>query len=51
MTTHMIGRGIGQGLHFSIALVGNPNCDKTALVNLLTGARQKVANYAGVKQL
>lgn len=33
---------------FSIALVGNPNCGKTALFNLLTGARQKVANYAGV---
>ncbi|WP_296654020.1 ferrous iron transporter B [Paraburkholderia sp.] len=31
-----------------IALVGNPNCGKTALFNLLTGARQKVANYAGV---
>ncbi|MFM2051252.1 MAG: hypothetical protein RL682_1743 [Pseudomonadota bacterium] len=33
---------------YSIALVGNPNCGKTALFNLLTGARQKVANYAGV---
>ena len=31
-----------------IALVGNPNCGKTALFNLLTGSRQKVANYAGV---
>lgn len=31
-----------------IALVGNPNCGKTAIFNLLTGARQKVANYAGV---
>ncbi len=31
-----------------IVLVGNPNCGKTALFNLLTGARQKVANYAGV---
>ena len=31
-----------------MALVGNPNCGKTALFNLLTGARQKVANYAGV---
>ena len=33
---------------FRIALVGNPNCGKTALFNLLTGSRQKVANYAGV---
>ena len=31
-----------------IALVGNPNCGKSALFNLLTGSRQKVANYAGV---
>ena len=29
-------------------LVGNPNTGKTALFNALTGARQKVANYAGV---
>ena len=32
----------------NIALVGNPNCGKTALFNQLTGSRQKVANYAGV---
>ena len=32
----------------TIALVGNPNCGKTALFNALTGGRQKVANYAGV---
>jgi ferrous iron transport protein B len=31
-----------------IALLGNPNSGKTALFNLLTGSRQKVANYAGV---
>jgi ferrous iron transport protein B len=31
-----------------VALVGNPNCGKTALFNQLTGGRQKVANYAGV---
>ena len=31
-----------------LALVGTPNCGKTALFNLLTGSRQKVANYAGV---
>jgi ferrous iron transport protein B len=30
------------------ALVGVPNCGKTALFNRLTGSRQKVANYAGV---
>ncbi|MEZ5776700.1 MAG: FeoB small GTPase domain-containing protein, partial [Hyphomicrobiaceae bacterium] len=32
----------------TIALVGTPNCGKTALFNRLTGSRQKVANYPGV---
>lgn len=32
----------------SAALVGAPNCGKTALFNRLTGSHQKVANYAGV---
>ncbi|MBX7459211.1 ferrous iron transporter B [Qipengyuania sp. 1NDH17] len=32
----------------TIALVGNPNSGKSALFNALTGARQKIANYAGV---
>ncbi|MCZ2406780.1 MAG: ferrous iron transporter B [Burkholderiales bacterium] len=31
-----------------LALLGHPNSGKTALFNLLTGSRQKVANYAGV---
>jgi ferrous iron transport protein B len=31
-----------------IALLGNPNCGKTAIFNQLTGSRRKVANYAGV---
>jgi ferrous iron transport protein B len=31
-----------------LALVGAPNCGKTALFNALTGSRQKVANYSGV---
>ncbi|KEP70507.1 iron transporter FeoB [Thioclava dalianensis] len=30
------------------ALVGAPNCGKTALFNALTGATQKVGNYSGV---
>ena len=45
-TTASIPSTAGQPLR--IALLGNPNCGKTALFNLLTGARQKVANYAGV---
>ena len=39
---------LGAGQIPLIALLGNPNCGKTALFNRLTGARQKVANYAGV---
>lgn len=35
-------------LPLRVALLGNPNCGKTALFNILTGSRQKVANYAGV---
>lgn len=31
-----------------IALVGNPNCGKTTLFNLLTGAKQHVGNWPGV---
>ncbi|MGQ3057928.1 MAG: ferrous iron transport protein B [Nevskia sp.] len=37
-----------SALASQVALVGNPNCGKTALFNRLTGSRQKVANYAGV---
>jgi ferrous iron transport protein B len=33
---------------YRVALVGAPNCGKTALFNALTGSRQKVANYPGV---
>jgi ferrous iron transport protein B len=41
------GGGGGGDSALRLALLGNPNCGKTALFNLLTGARQKVANYAG----
>lgn len=33
---------------FDIALVGAPNCGKTAIFNVLTGSKAKVANYPGV---
>jgi len=33
---------------FKIALIGNPNCGKTTLFNVLTGSRQKVGNWPGV---
>ncbi|MDH3492642.1 MAG: 50S ribosome-binding GTPase, partial [Acidobacteriota bacterium] len=31
-----------------VALAGNPNAGKTTLFNVITGLRQKVANYPGV---
>src|SRR5689334_10073615 len=40
--------GADTAASLRIALVGNPNCGKTALFNRLTGSRQKVANYPGV---
>ncbi|MGD9919798.1 MAG: ferrous iron transporter B [Paenirhodobacter sp.] len=33
---------------YRLAIVGPPNCGKTALFNALTGSRQKVGNYSGV---
>lgn len=36
-----------QGIH-SVAIVGPPNSGKSTLFNVLTGLRQKVANYPGV---
>ena len=32
----------------TIGIVGNPNCGKTTLFNLLTGSRQHVGNWPGV---
>ena len=42
------GLELAPGVAPTVALVGNPNCGKTALFNALTGSRQKVANYPGV---
>ncbi|HST44363.1 MAG TPA: ferrous iron transporter B [Luteimonas sp.] len=39
---------VADAVPLRLALVGSPNCGKTALFNQLTGSRQKVANYAGV---
>jgi len=49
MTASMSSPGAPAGLApDQLALLGHPNSGKTALFNLLTGSRQKVANYAGV---
>ena len=34
--------------NFTFSLLGNPNCGKTAVFNLLTGLDQKVSNYPGI---
>jgi len=34
--------------HLTFSLLGNPNCGKTAVFNLLTGLNQKVSNYPGI---
>ncbi|MBJ7545052.1 Fe(2+) transporter permease subunit FeoB [Rhodomicrobium udaipurense] len=34
--------------HHTIALAGNPNCGKTTLFNVLTGATQTIGNWPGV---
>jgi ferrous iron transport protein B len=39
---------VSQSITQKVALVGTPNAGKTALFNLLTNSRQRVANYAGV---
>lgn len=32
----------------NVALIGNPNCGKTSLFNIVSGAKEHVGNYAGV---
>ncbi|SVC72880.1 uncharacterized protein METZ01_LOCUS325734, partial [marine metagenome] len=34
--------------NFKFSLLGNPNCGKTSVFNLLTGLNQKVSNYPGI---
>jgi ferrous iron transport protein B len=33
---------------FTVGVVGNPNCGKTTLFNVLTGSRQHVGKWPGV---
>ncbi|MFW2372907.1 MAG: Fe(2+) transporter permease subunit FeoB [Gammaproteobacteria bacterium] len=34
--------------HFTVGLLGNPNCGKSTLFNQLTGSRQRIGNWPGV---
>lgn len=38
----------GTGEVINIALIGNPNCGKTSLFNIASGAHEHVGNYSGV---
>ena len=39
---------VSKAKTINIALVGNPNCGKTSLFNIVSGAHEHVGNYAGV---
>ncbi|MDE7426443.1 MAG: ferrous iron transport protein B [Muribaculaceae bacterium] len=41
---------IGSHSHkvINVALIGNPNCGKTSLFNIASGAKEHVGNYSGV---
>lgn len=37
-----------MNIDFTVGVVGNPNCGKTTVFNVLTGSRQHVGNWPGV---
>lgn len=39
---------LGHLSAINVALIGNPNCGKTSLFNVASGAREHVGNYSGV---
>lgn len=42
------GEFVGRSHTINVALIGNPNCGKTSLFNVASGAREHVGNYSGV---
>lgn len=45
---HNKGKGKERENEITIAIVGNPNCGKTAFFNSLSGGHERTGNYAGV---
>lgn len=45
---HHRGEYAGRRHTINVALIGNPNCGKTSLFNIASGAREHVGNYSGV---
>ncbi|MEI6847891.1 MAG: ferrous iron transport protein B [Chlorobiaceae bacterium] len=39
---------MSENKEISVVLVGNPNCGKSSLFNVLTGAHQRIGNFSGV---
>ncbi|MCH5229749.1 MAG: ferrous iron transport protein B [Muribaculaceae bacterium] len=39
---------VSKAKSINVVLVGNPNCGKTSLFNIVSGAHEHVGNYAGV---
>ena len=39
---------VSRAKTINVALIGNPNCGKTSLFNIVSGAHEHVGNYAGV---
>ena len=46
--THSSAPSSSRRKKLRVALVGNPNCGKTSLFNLASGAHEHVGNYSGV---
>lgn len=42
------GEFVGRRHTINVALIGNPNCGKTSLFNVASGAKEHVGNYSGV---
>lgn len=46
--SEMLALAKGKRRTINVALVGNPNCGKTSLFNIASGAHEHVGNYSGV---